>query len=210
MSLLAGASGQADTRADGIGVVAGAVASAALTEFLVLVFAHARLQGHDRDGRLGLALIFGHAHAVLVPEVAFQAEAANHAVLGAEGGGFGMGAGGRAGRTARQEFLLLGTSRHRGSGGWDLHGDSGLGLIIAFGDQDAFALVVSQIAVLAEAAAHASKGAMGRVGTSASRRARGAAFAIFGVGIAALAIERRGGDGQSEIDGSKTEQQRES
>jgi len=207
VSVLASASGHADTRAQRVRIVASAVASAALTEFLVLVLAHARLHRNDGLNGGGVALFFRHALALFVPQVSFQTEAADDAVLRAHRTVFRMGAGRSAGRAAREEFLLLRTSRElRLELSWDLR----LSLSITLGGEHAYALVVLHVAVLAVAAAEASQGAMGRVGTSASRRARGAALTIFGVSIAALRIDRKGGDGQSETDGGKTEQQRES
>jgi len=139
--------------------------------------------------------------------MSFQAEATNDAVLRAQVGLFGMSAVRSAGRTAREEFLLLRTSRELGS---KLNGELRLSMSITLSNGHAFLLVVPHIAVLAVAAAEASQGAVGRVGTSASRRTRGTALTVFGVGIAALLTGGNGGDGQTETDGSKTEQQRES
>lgn len=80
VSVLASASGHADTRAQRVGVLAGSIASAALTEFLVGVFAHSRL--HRDHERLGLfALFSGNADSLLIAQVSFQAEATDHAVL---------------------------------------------------------------------------------------------------------------------------------
>jgi hypothetical protein len=205
VSFLASASGHADTWAQRIGLIARTIASAALTELLVFIFADTRLHRDDWSNWSGVALFFRHADTEFVPEVTFQAEATDNAVLGAKVGLLWMRAGGSAGRSAGEEFLLFGASgRERGG---NFHKALSR---IALDGGDAFALIVLHESFLAEATTNASERAMWRLGTSAGWRACGAAFAIFSVGIAALRIERRGGDGQSETDGGKTEQQRES
>jgi hypothetical protein len=82
---------------------------------------------------------------------------------------------------------------------------------IALGDGHAFLLVVSQIAGFAVTTLEASQRAMRRVGPAACRRARGSALEIERVYVIALIIIGDfGGDSQTESDGGKTEQQRES
>jgi len=208
VAVLASASGYADTRAQRIGVLARAVATLALAEFLVGVHAHTRyILDHGGDGTF--ALFFRHANSLGVSQMTVHAETTNDAVLGAERAVFGTSAGRSASRTAGQEFFLFGARRDRGGGG----GDDRLFLSIACAGEHAFTLVVSQIAGFAETAAHASERAVRRMGTSAGGRARRTTFEIEGVDIAALIIgidDGIGRVGQSKTDGGKTEQQRES
>jgi len=154
VSVLASASGHADTRAQRVRILASAIASAALAEFLVLGLAHARLhRNHGGLSRGGVALFFGHAHALFISQMSFQTEATNDAVLRAQVGLYGASAVRGAGRTAREEFLLLRTSRELGL---ELNGELRLSLSITLSNGHAFLLVVPQIAVLAVASAEAS------------------------------------------------------
>lgn len=189
MTLLAGTTGDANSWADGVGFVAGPIASLALTELLVhathlgialvgshapalLVLQESRLaetSGHTLEGAdgawigvgtgrgtcrsagqvdlvLALAILWwegeeegclggialggGHTHTDAIPQVSILAEAPNHTVLGAHGAGMGVGAGGGARRSTCLKLLVV---RASGQGScWDLHGDSGHGLAIAF------------------------------------------------------------------------------
>lgn len=110
MSVFAGATGYADTRADGIGIVAGAIASAALTEFFV-IRAHSGWQRHSFGGWDSAFLRF-HANTVFVLEEAGFAETSDDAVLGAYRTGMRIGASGSACRTASQEQLVVLALRH--------------------------------------------------------------------------------------------------
>jgi hypothetical protein len=165
MSRLAGAARHADTRADGVGVVAGAIATLALTEFFIF---GANL-GRHRDGvGGGGAAGFGlHAHALLVLQVAGFAEASDHALARAHGSGMWVGAGGSAGGTARHEELVvlaLGHFRRVGEEHGGLWG-------FALGGRHADAALVSQVSLFAEASNDAVLGAnwaRGRVGAGGS------------------------------------------
>lgn len=158
VSLLAGATADADTRADWVGVLAGAVASLAVTVFLVGVADHGR-HHHGFFGRHATVLRF-HAHAFLVFQVAGFAEASGDAFLGAHSR-MRLGAGRWAGRAAAEENLVLGALRHfrrvgeehggfRGSG--DLVVDFEVRCIAVF-FRDAFAVDVLQESSMTETTA---------------------------------------------------------
>jgi len=98
VSLLARATGDADTRADRIRLVAGTVATFARTEFFVLAADLRR----DRDGFGGRTAAFHglDARAFFVLQVAGFAETTDHALLGAHGTGMRIGAGRSTSRAA--------------------------------------------------------------------------------------------------------------
>jgi len=151
VSLLASATADADTRADWVGVLAGAVASLAFTIFLVGVADHGR-HHHGFFGRHAAVLRFG-ADAFFVFQVAGFAEASSDAVLGAH---FRMrlGAGRWAGRAAAEENLVLGALRHLRRVGEE-HGGFTVGgewrLVFAFLVFDALSLVVADVGMHANA-----------------------------------------------------------
>lgn len=178
MSWLAGAAGNADAWADGIGVVAGAVAALALTEFFV-VAAHLGWQRHSFGGRNAAAFRW-HALAVFVFQVAGFAEATDDALEGAHRAGVRVGAGRGAGGSARQEnfvFFALRDLRRVGEEHWAR-------VSIALSGWHAETAFVSQVAGLAEASDDAVLGADGaRMGVGAGRgagRAAGLEFFIVG------------------------------
>jgi len=105
VSLLACATGDADTRTDGIGLVAGTIATFAWTEFFILA-AHLRCNRYGVGGR-SAAILGLHAHALFVLQEAGLAEAADNALFGAHGAGMRVGAGWSAGGAARQEDLVV-------------------------------------------------------------------------------------------------------
>jgi len=98
VSLLARATGDADTRADRIRLIAGTVATFARTEFFVLAADLRR----DRDGFGGRTAAFHglDARAFFVLQVAGFAETTDHALLGAHGTGMRIGAGRSTSRAA--------------------------------------------------------------------------------------------------------------
>lgn len=152
VSLLAGATRDADARADGVGLGAGAVATFALAPFLVLT-ADSRRQGHGFRG-WNAALFRGDAFAFLVLQVAGFAEAANDALERADGR-VGLGAGRWAGGAAWHEnFVLLALRHFRRVG--EEHGRL---VGIAFVGRHADSLRVTQVAWLAEASDDALTGA---------------------------------------------------
>lgn len=170
----AGAAGNADARAQRVRVLARTVATFALTEFFVLT-AHARL---DRDGVFGTsaAVLGGDARALFVLQEAGFAEAADDALFGAHAR-LRVLAGRRASGAARQEDLVFFAFRQ-----FRRIGEEHVVLSsIAFAGLDADALIVPQIALIAEASDHAVLGAdRARVGVGAGGRASGAArFEVF-------------------------------
>jgi len=174
VTFLAGAAGDADTRADGVGVLAGAVAALALTEFLV-VAAHLGWQRHGFGGRNAAGFRW-HAHAVFVLQVAGLAEAADHALHGAHRAGMWVGAGRGAGGSARHEnfvFLALRDLRRVGEERSGLRGFA----LVGWHAQTEFG---SQVTWFAEASDDAVLGAdWARVGVGAGRGARRAAGLEF-------------------------------
>jgi len=174
VTFLAGAAGDADTRADGVGVVAGAVAALALTEFLVLA-AHLGWQRHGFGGRNAAGFRW-HAHAVFVFQVAGLAEAADHALHGAHRAGMWVGAGRGAGGSARHENFVLFALRDLRRVGEERSGLRGFALV----GWHAEAEFGSQVTWLAEASDDAVLGAdWARVGVGAGRGARRAAGLEF-------------------------------
>ena len=174
VSFLAGATGDADTRADGVGFFAGAVAALALTEFFVIT---AHLRWHrDGLGSWNAAGFRRHAHAVFVFQVAGFAEATDDALQRAHLGGMGFGAGRRAGRAARHEDLIFFALRDFRRVGEEHGGLRGLALLA----RHAKAVRVSQMSLFAEASDDAVLGAdRARVGIGAGRGASGAARIEF-------------------------------
>jgi len=212
VSLFAGAALDADAWADGVGVLARAIASFALTEFLV-VSAHLWWHRHGFFGWDAAVLRSG-ADALFVLQVAGLAEASDHAVLRAGGAGVGLGAGGRAGGAAGQEHFVFFALRHFRWIGEEhvtrfLHGESVVSAIaIAFGN--AFAFGVLQEPFLTETAHDALHGTHIRFfRISAGRDAGRAANAELGIGAASL-VYWEGRDGHSEPEGTNAEQQHES
>jgi hypothetical protein len=174
VTFLAGAALDADTRADGVGVVAGAVAALALTEFLVLA-AHLGRQRHGFGGRNAAGFRW-HAHAVFVFQVAGLAEAADHALQGAHRAGMWVGAGRGAGGSARHENFVLFALRDLRRVGEERSGLRGFALV-GWHAQTEFG---SQVTWLAEASDDAVLGAdWARVGIGAGRGARRAAGLEF-------------------------------
>jgi len=94
MTLLAGATGHANARADRVRLIAGTVATLALAEFFIFLARRNR----DRDGiDRGNAAIFGrHANALFVLQESRLAEATGDALSSADWSWVGIGAGGGA------------------------------------------------------------------------------------------------------------------
>ena len=178
VTFLAGAALDADTRADGVGVVAGAVAALALTEFLVLA-AHLGWQRHGFGGRNAAGFRW-YAHAVFVFQVAGLAEAADHALHGAHRAGVWVGAGRGAGGSAWHENFVFLALRDLRRVGEERSGLRGFALV----GWHAEAEFGSQVTRLAEASDDAVLGAdWARVGVGAGRgagRAAGLEFLVVG------------------------------
>jgi hypothetical protein len=188
VTFLAGAAGDADTRADGVGVVAGAVAALALTEFLVLA-AHLGWHRHGFGSRNAAGFRW-HAHAVFVFQVAGLAEAADHALHGAHRAGMWVGAGRGAGGSARHENFVLFALRDLRRVGEERGGLRGFALV----GWHAEAEFGSQVTWLAEASDDAVLGAdRAGMGVGAGRGAGGAAGLEFFVVGALGDFEFHGG-----------------
>lgn len=105
MPLLACTTGDADTWADGVGIVARSIASFALTEFFILL-ADLWWQWH---GHLGwyTTLFRWYTHAFLVLQETWFAETANHALQSASWAWMGISTRWGARRSARHEYFVL-------------------------------------------------------------------------------------------------------
>jgi len=174
VSFLAGAAGDADARADRVGVLAGSIATFALTEFLV-VAANLGRHGHGLSGWYS-AFLRLHALALGVLQVAGFAEASDHALFGAHWAWIGVGAGRGACGSARHEHFVFFALRNF----WWV-GEEHVGLRgFTHAGFDAHAVGISQVSFLAKASDDAVLGADGaRVGIGAGGRASGAAGVEF-------------------------------
>jgi hypothetical protein len=153
MSFLAGATGDTDARADGIGFITGAIASFALTVFFIF-FAHVWHKWHGRGG-WDTALFRWNAHALFVLQVAGFAEATNDALLCACWAWLWISAGWSAGRSATQEdFVFIALAQF-----WWISEEHSVFLGVAFVSRYTNALRVSQMSLLAEASDDAVLGA---------------------------------------------------
>jgi hypothetical protein len=179
VSLFASAAGDADAGADGVGLLAGAIAAFALTVFFIVAADRWR-QRHGFGGGDSAGDRFN-ADAVFVFQVAGFAEAADDALESAEFGRVRLGAGRGAGGTARHEDFVFFAGRDLR---WVGEEHVGLGSFALVG-LDAKAVSVSQVSFLAEASDDAVLGA-DRAGMRvfAVRGAGGAAGVEFLVGWA--------------------------
>jgi len=162
MTLFASATGNADTRANRVGVFAGSIASFALTIFFA-VATHLGLNGHGFDGRHAASFRMN-ADAVFVFQKSGFAEATDDAIASADRARVWIGAGGWAsGSTSEEHFVFFALRKFR----WiseKLHGFVG----IAFGGRHANATGVSQMTFFAEASDDAVLGAnWARIGIGA-------------------------------------------
>lgn len=170
--MLASAAWDADTRADGVGFCAGAIATFALAVFLVL--AADALWWHGKGfGGWNAALFRWNADALFVLQISGFAEAANDALESADWAWMGVGAGRGAGRSAGHEnlvFLALGHFRRVGEE--HVH----LGSFALFGTH-ADAMGITHVSGFAEASNDAlfSAGLVGGVGIGAGGWAGGTA-----------------------------------
>jgi hypothetical protein len=211
---LAEAASHALKSADGawfwVGAGGGASRSTGQEDFVFLALLDWEGEQHRCFG--SFALMVWHADTVAISQVSFLAEASNHAVLGADRARDWLGAGGGAGRSASLEFFIVWACWH-GSSHWDLHREFGAGLAITFWEGDAFALVVLQVSFLTETAGDTLEGTdwtwMHVFAIGTGRGACGAAFEELCIGTASF-IGGKSWDGNSEADGGKAEQQRES
>jgi hypothetical protein len=145
MTFFARAAGNADTWADGVRVLARAIASFALTVFFI-VAAHWGLHGHGFGSRHAASFRMN-ADAIFVFQESGFAEATDDAIASADRARVWIGAGGWAsGSTSEEHFVFFALRKFR----WiseKLHGFVG----IAFGGRHANATGVSQMTFFAEA-----------------------------------------------------------
>jgi len=173
VSSFAGAAWNADTRANGIGLVAAGIAALALAELLV-VAADVRRHRVGIGGR-GSAVGGSHTDALFVLQVAGFAEAADHTLLRAQRG-VGVGAcRGASGAAGHEDLVFLALANFRWVG--EEHG----GLrCFALAGRHADAFRVSQVSLFAKASDNAVLGTRwARVRVGAGRRASGAASVEF-------------------------------
>jgi len=153
MSFFAGASGNADTGAQGVGVLARSIASFALTIFFIVT---AHLSLHRHDFCCGYAAVFRvDADAVFVFQETRFAKAADDAVASADRARMGVGARGRAGGAAGHENFVLFAGRNFWGVGEQLHGFNMFALAGWYADT----LSISQKTFFAEASDDAVLGA---------------------------------------------------
>jgi len=153
MTFFASAAGDANTGADRIGVLAGAVASFALTKFFVIT-AHLRRDG-DHLGSWYAASFRMNAYALFVFQESRFAEATDDAIASADRARVRVGARGRASGSATFEnFVFFALGNFRGISE-ELHGFVG----IALASWHANAASVSQMSFFAEASDDAVLGA---------------------------------------------------
>jgi hypothetical protein len=165
VSLFAGTAGNADSRADWVGALAGAVAAFALAPFLILTADASWWHGHGFFGR-NAATFSLDAFALFVLQVAGFAEAADDALASADWARARVGAGRGAGGAAGHEHFVFLALRHF----WWVSEEHRLGSDVAFLSRHADALRIAHESSLAEASDHALAGAWlvrgVRVGTS--------------------------------------------
>jgi hypothetical protein len=211
---LAEAANHALESADGawVRVGAGGGASRATGQELFVFLALLGREGEEHRGFGSLALMGWDADTVAISQVSFLAEASNHTVLCADRAGDGLGAGGGAGRSTSIEFFIV-WARWHGSSHWDLHREFGAGLAVTFWEGHAFALFVLQVSFPTETAADTLEGTdwtwMHEFAVGTGRGACGATFEELCIWTASF-IGGKSRDGNSEADGGKAEQQRES
>jgi len=167
MTFFANASGNADTWADRIGVLARAIASFALTVFFVIT-AHRGLHGHS-FGSWHAASFRMNADAIFVFQESGFAEATDDAIASADRARMWVGAGSRASGSAGEEHFVVFALRKFWWISEKLHGFNG----IALGGRHANAASISQMTFFAEASDDAVLGAnWARIGIGAGGSAR--------------------------------------
>jgi len=234
VSQLAGATRHANTWARWVRGVAGAIATFALTEFLVLA-AHLWWHGWNNEfgwiseehiGLWAFAVGSFHADVVFVSQVAGLAEAADDALTSADWARMGIGAGRGAGRAAGFEFFVVRALHFAvwenganstdqvdfflGVVWWQGTESSNQGLCIAVFRTHTFAVGIFQVSGLTETSRDALEGTefgFFRFGTV--RYTSGSAFQEFFIWTA-FSFHRERRDGSSEPEGANAEQQRES
>jgi hypothetical protein len=181
VSLFAGATRDADTRADWIRVRARTIASFALTVFFVVAaFVH---RHRNSFGSWYAAFFRLDAHALFVFQESRFAEASDDAVLGAGGVWVGFGAGRSASGAASEEHFIVFALRHFR---WVGEKHVGLGsfrdlqttydFVVAFVRRHAFSVGVLQESLFTETALDTLHGAKDwRLWISAIRCTRGSA-----------------------------------
>jgi hypothetical protein len=169
MTFFAGATSDADTWAQGVGVLAGSIASFALTVFFIIA-AHFGCHGSG-FGSWHAARFRLNAHTVFVFQESGFAEATDDAVAGADWARVRVGAGGRAGGSAGEEHFVFFALRKFWWVSEELHG-WGSALI----GWHAGTTGIAQMTFFAEASDDALSGTnWARVWVSAGRGASGAA-----------------------------------
>jgi len=154
MSFFASAARHADTWANGVGLLAGSIASFALTEFFVFTTHFLVLHGRDFGGRHAASFRMN-AHAVFVFQESGFAEATDDAIAGAFRARVGVGARGRASGSTTEEDFVFFALRNFWWKSEELHIFRG----IAFGGWHAHATSISQMTFIAEASDDAVLGA---------------------------------------------------
>jgi len=108
MTLFASAAWDADARADWVGVLAGTIATFALTVFFVFFALHFWWVGEEHVWLFNSLAFAGlNAETETVSQKSFLAEASDDTVLGADRAWVGVGASGCAGRTAWIEHFVI-------------------------------------------------------------------------------------------------------
>lgn len=205
VTFLAGATGDADARAERVGFIASAIAALALTEFFVIA-AHFWWQRHGFGGRNAAAL-GRHADSVFVFQVAGFAEASDHALQRADRAGVRVGAGRGAGRSAGHENFVFFALRDLRRVGEEHVGFRGIALL----GWHAKTTRVSQMSLLTEASDDAVLGtdrAGMRIG--AGRSTSRATSLEFFIVWALRELFRKRRSGESDAENGNAEQQRES
>lgn len=153
MTLFAGATGNADTRAQGVGILASTIASFALTIFFVIT-ANLRDDGQSFFSR-NAARFRLNADAVFVFQESGFAEATDDAVAGAFRARVRVGAGGRASGSATEKDFVFFALRNFWRKSEELHSFGG----IALGGWHADAASITQMTFITEATDDAVLGA---------------------------------------------------
>jgi len=151
MTFFASAACDADEGAHWVGVLAGAIASFAFTEFFVLT-THLRTAMHEHDfGSWHAASFRMNAHTIFVFQESGFSEATDNAIASADRARVWFGAGGWAGCSASEENFVFFALRHFWWIGEELH-RFWLNLSSAFAGLNTFSGIRSEMTLFASAA----------------------------------------------------------